>query len=694
MDPPLYFRRLLLGWAAGTSAIALLAANSWRDSYWGFHVSAFLPPALIALTAVLVLASVAIAARPPFLLRRPPPARFALHPLVLTALLMAATGAILWFARAGHTLLGDGSTIVVDLPRGLQFHPRLALTNYVEHRWYQAVHGWFSGTPADVVEQSVGLGNVLCGVLFTAVAMMLSRTLWGTRHQALAILSTGILLAQGYMQLFAGYVEHYAVYTLAIGVYLLAAVLFLNRRWPLWPAAFALVLTLAAHLSAMVLVPSFAVLMILGFRARRARAVWVGAVALGAGLLGLNALLSGLFHGFNLARGVADLYDTATRDTGRGGGLAYLITPIHLRDFVNGQHLIGPLGGLFLIPALLPLLRRAGARTPTVLFLASTALTVLAASFVTTELRLGYARDWDAFAPPGVIYTAAVLAVMAACIPRNRVLPVLAAAWLFSLAHTVGWVGLNHSPDRSLDRFAHLPLGLGRNDVVLGNRYLRLGDFGQAEACFRRALAANPGNNNAYYLLGVTQVAQDSLTQAAQNLELAVALRPDQLDYRRTAAEIATRLGRLDKASEHLAAICTRAPERTDAWLELSHALRASGHPSAADSALARGVAHFLEASAKAGGDRRWLEGAGRLEVARGRLEPALEHFRAAVQIDPKTETSLIWASSILMQLDRPEDARGYVQSFLSRYPTHAAADGMRSWIQPAGGVDSDSIRR
>jgi len=690
MDPPLYFRRVLLGWIAGTSGLALLGAIPWRDSWWGFHALAFLPVGVAASTGALFLAAAALAGYPRFLEQRPPPRPVPLPTFLLTSLFLAAAGAAFWFARAGHTLLGDGSTIVTDLPRSLPFHPWLAPANFAEHEWYRAVRGWFQGSPTEVVQQSLALGTAVCGVAFAGIALALSRALWGSARGA-AWLAAGVILAQGYVQLFAGYIEHYSLFVVMLSLYLLAAVRFLQGRWPLWPAAVAFLLTLAAHPSGTIFAPGFLLLAILGWRAGRRRSVVIGAAMLVGSFAALNTLLAWLLPGYSLLAGFAELSRITAHTS---GDLAHLLGPIHLRDFVNGQHLIGPLGGLFLIAALVPLLRVKEARTPVTVFLGATALVCLAASFATTALRRGSARDWDVFAAPGVTYTVAALAVMAAAIPREKARTVLAAAWLFSLGHTVAWVGLNHSETRSVERFAHLPLGPGGDDVVLGNRLLRQGDFPGAATCFRRALETSPADNNAHYLLGVTLAAIDSLEAATGELEQAVALRPDRVDYRMTAAELEARVGRPGRAAEHLAAVCDRDPERCNAWLRLAERLRASGREDAADSTLARGVEHFQNPGLEGRERMHALENAGRLEVARNRLEPALACYREVLEKDPGSETALTWTASLLMQLGRPDEARVYIASYFDRHPDHEAGGGIRAWRAAPARVESDSIRR
>src|SRR6185436_10377018 len=80
----------------------------------------------------------------------------------------------------------------------------------------------------------------------------------GARATRVLVFTT--LVAQGYLQLYFGYVENYTFLALALAAYALTALRALDGRAPLLAPAACLVLALALHLSAAVVVPSFIVL--------------------------------------------------------------------------------------------------------------------------------------------------------------------------------------------------------------------------------------------------------------------------------------------------------------------------------------------------------------------------------------------------------------------------------------------------
>src|SRR5262249_53236697 len=158
----------------------------------------------------------------------------------------------------------------------------------------------------------------------------------------------------------------------------------------------------------------------------------------------------------------------------------------------NDQYLMGPwAAGLLLPAAALAWPRRAVGewRSSPVSFVLVVAASYFLASFLTVDPSLGYARDWDLFAPAGVAYTAAGLGLLMLAVSssaaRERLLLFFIAT---SAVHLATWVWLNHCEPRAMARFATLPLGLGRTELVLGNWYRREGQPQKAEEWLQRAV--------------------------------------------------------------------------------------------------------------------------------------------------------------------------------------------------------------
>jgi len=108
--------------------------------------------------------------------------------------------------------------------------------------------------------------------------------------------------------------------------------------------------------------------------------------------------------------------------------------------------------------------------------------------------------------------------------PRRRL---LALATVVSLFHTVPWIALNASLDRSLDRFKTLPLGGGRTESTVGYWYATHGQLAEAEQWLMRALDANSGNSRAHYLLGQVYMSTGRYPRAVAAFSAARIQRPD-----------------------------------------------------------------------------------------------------------------------------------------------------------------------
>jgi tetratricopeptide (TPR) repeat protein len=66
-----------------------------------------------------------------------------------------------------------------------------------------------------------------------------------------------------------------------------------------------------------------------------------------------------------------------------------------------------------------------------------------------------------------------------------------------------------------------------------------------------------------------------------------------------------------------------------------------------------------------------------------GRHEEAVERFRRSLDIDPKLAPALLSLGMILSQLDRADEARPYLEKFLSLYPRHPMAARVRQSLEP-----------
>jgi hypothetical protein len=247
---------------------------------WGANFYAFFPTWLLVIAVVALSAFLATTLRSDSKLGRtldvlPDPGGWTRSQRLLLGVAAAVlAGVIDWTFRIRHTLLGDGNSILLTLPRGDHFHPRQPLTVAWTAELYALVRSWGpqNQQPDVSAQTAVALASVLAGMFFVPVAWCVSqelaRTLPRDSKPARAVprtisfvwLATGILLAQGYVQLFFGYVENYTTYLLAIGVFLWLALRHLDGRAPLAAPLVTAFMALGLHLSAGVLFPALAYL--------------------------------------------------------------------------------------------------------------------------------------------------------------------------------------------------------------------------------------------------------------------------------------------------------------------------------------------------------------------------------------------------------------------------------------------------
>jgi Flp pilus assembly protein TadD len=579
------------------------ATATWRTPLWGANMYAFLPPAALIVAVVLLLAGtvIALGARSWFdrLMDRMP-VRFGSLP-GWVGLAIAATGffAICWILREDHTLLGDAHPLTRNLPRGQRFHPDEPLTLLVHQWFYQLARPLFASQgspPAEVARGTVALSSALCGALFIPVLWGIARDIAGssagidqskgrTPAPVVALLFL-VMLAQGYVQLFFGYVENYTFFLLALGCYILAALRHLQGRAPLVLPGAILVLAIALHLAAAMLLPTFAVLVLVALARPGRRLLALRDLAILGGLFAVAHFALAVLHpGYGLGPKLLGIVATTTDPESSFG-----FSRPAPSAFFNEQILVGPLGLFLFLPALaaaLPGVWRDGRS----LFMASVGAVFVVASLIAGGTNLGDARNWDLLAPAGLALTMVGLdcGLFASwSVPDlRRGLFVLA---LLSLFHTVPWVAINASFERSFERFKTLPLGHGRTESTVGFRYLEMGQEEEAIRWFRRSLDANPRNNMAAYWLGVIATRRNDYEFASQAFWSALRVRPGNQVYRLALADALMRSGRPQWAKLELDTLLLQNPREPVYWAGLSMAWSALGVSDSSMAALDRAV--------------------------------------------------------------------------------------------------------
>lgn len=95
-----------------------------------------------------------------------------------------------------------------------------------------------------------------------------------------------------------------------------------------------------------------------------------------------------------------------------------------------------------------------------------------------------------------------------------------------------------HAAVVALERARDLEPDQGSVRETLARAYFRTGRFPAAGAEFARAVELDPVNDYAHFGLGLCLMRQGDRVGARRHLKLAVAMRPDQVDYRGALAKV------------------------------------------------------------------------------------------------------------------------------------------------------------
>jgi len=582
-------RRLILVIAAFVAGAQLFGFIVRDGTSWGADAYAFLGQTAM-LVAGLVLVGVALLALWP----RTPPTSLSVEgeggagrpiPAFWIHLTIALAGAVLFgLFHTAHVFLGDGVVMVTTIPlQQKTFHPLEPLSQLLEQAAYQAVAPFLARPGLEHHEVAwIGSGalSVVAGAIFLpvvwAVALRLGRRVpkasiegspRGPGHFALAAMVFLALVSQGYVQIFFGYVEVYSLVAASLAVYVLTALRFLDDRRPLWPVTAALAVAIACHLSAIVLLPSFALLATRSVidserRGRRMGDVVCSFVVLAALPLGL-ALLG---NGYNLGETAMSLVSAVLfRQPEPLPG--YFWSWRHLTDIVNVQLLIGPLAMAFFVPVVLFTLRRPSARSFETAFFALLGAGFVAVGLVAGDSNLGYARNWDLLAPSGFVLATAGMALLLPRFAHPRAArSFLMLAVAASLFHTLPWIAVNASADRALRRFITLPLELGRVESTVGYWFTLTGDVSRAELWLVRALQEYPGNVRAHMQLGELYSKRGEHRRACESYRAAVAISPDSDEFRLQLVGEQVRAGMAREALPEAERLVRRQPGNPRFW--------------------------------------------------------------------------------------------------------------------------------
>lgn len=573
-DPPAWRVRAALALFALWIVYGVAESFLWRDTLWGAHALGFLPRAAVLLPLValsLFLPGVVSACERLVARWRPPSQTLAWAPFVFGAV----SALSFWLVRERHLFWGDARPLSINVPAGQSFHPDEPLTLWLHHVSYAIGRGRWSATAAIAVTSALA-GGVALAVSARALLRRVS-------PPGIALVALAVWAMQGGMALFHGHVENYAFVSAALVVFLWTGLGYLDGRSPAWPAFAALLLAFAFHLLGALLVIPALVLVVHGLGARERR----GAM--------LATLAATIVAGVLAAWAVRDLYAGGTPLSQLADGVRRVLTqPLDMKvTAVFSWRRVGDvwshivqMGPLSLVPvALLALVLGVprslrGVRGAFVLL---AALGCYGPALLTGEGNLGAARNWDLFAGPSLaVAFAGLLLILETDGPAVRQ-RLLLAALAASLVQAVAWTALGMDVDATRERVAALPLGRGRGAAMLGTDHMNAGRDEEALVWFRRSLAEDSLNLNAWSGLGIVLARNGRHAEAEPAFRRVVELRPAVALYRQDLAVLYMREKRWAEAAGQWQAALSTDHTMGPAWLGLAEAMRQQGH---ADSAV------------------------------------------------------------------------------------------------------------
>jgi len=356
-------------------------------------------------------------------------------------------GIIFWFLRS-KTIYGDGYGTIYNLTQGEHFNWKEPLDRFFTSSVYQLA-GPFGLSP----QNAIAWVSVGAGLVWVAWVIRFVRGEYTAVLERL--LSAGILLTPGIMQLFCGNIENYSLLAAGVLVYLVESLRYLRGKSHYGVPCFILGLVACVHLSAAWLLPTLAMLLLNA--PTGARFSLKGKYKnLAQGVCALMApfaftLMLGIYS-------VGSVYDLNFKTFGGGDGKCW--KPLFVTDgpfekfaLISWAHVLALGNQLLLIAGvsflLLPFLwwiagRQKKIFSPQNLFLGSCLLFAIAYIVIFNPDmaggRPGILNEWDLFslpAVPAVVWVAHLIFSMPTTPQRNRL--ALQAVGL-SLISTFVWV--------------------------------------------------------------------------------------------------------------------------------------------------------------------------------------------------------------------------------------------------------------
>jgi tetratricopeptide (TPR) repeat protein len=456
---------------------------------------------------------------------------------------------IFWLGRTRLFLLGDGYFKLETLAPGI-IHPTEPLDGIIHNQLYRLLIALFPNADPSL---SYTIPSVVGGGVFIFLILFLADLLGKTFFQKTLILSS--LITLGSIELFFGYVEAYTTLFLGVTLFILFSVLFLQGKMGIVFSFLALALSISLHVSAVVLLPAFLYLIFWKWQTQGSRSLDVSTALciIGSSVILLLAIWK-VFMMPGEANRLGQFLPLVTSDT-----RSYtMFCTAHFGEFANQLFLISPAGTILFFFFLFYKVKLRSFRLPLLNFLLISSLSGLFLIFVYNS-RWGSA-DWDLRALPSTFLTLFGILLFIEWGNRwsrfkNYGLILIAV----SLFHTVPWILVNASEEKSPDRYVmtaasdkHIQSGSGGGMWRVGRVMEKAGFRERAEGIYREGIRRNPANIASYSLLGNNLYFQGKWDEAIFFLEKALKLDPQSKEVQFTLGHIYAKKQDFQKAITHL----------------------------------------------------------------------------------------------------------------------------------------------
>lgn len=196
---------------------------------------------------------------------------------------------------------------------------------------------------------------------------------------------------------------------------------------------------------------------------------------------------------------------------------------------------------------------------------------------------------------------------------------------------------------------------------------LKNGQLVQAKKACLNILQIQPGNAEAFHLLGIIAAQLRSYDEAIENFRRAIVLEPRQPAFHYNLAKALKETNDFPSAIAGYRKALSLDPEFLDAALNLGNVLKEAGR-------LDEAAACFKAALAKSPGDGEMHYNLGNVHVAQGRLEDAATCFRAALACKPGFAEAITNLGNVLKEQGRLQDAVDCYREAMGLAPAYLAA--------------------